>query len=282
MEATQFLYKRQQFLISLIRNIKKKATDTDLQKIIFSYCKNKGLNYYQFIPYKFGAFSPQLSRDYEFLKSNGYFETTGNLAMQETIDLLAIEELRGDDLIRKTYKLHPYYAINSEIAERILDEYSLKNIDLEKQKLMNNEKVLFSIGYEGKSIEEFVNILIKNSIKTLCDIRYNPLSRKFGFRQQSLQKIVESVGISYVHIQGLGIKSDQRQMLETKDDYIRLFVNYEKTLAKRQHYINEVLSLVNSKNRVAIMCYEADPICCHRNVIKNYLINNFDLKCEDL
>ena len=32
-----------------------------------------------------------------------------------------------------------------------------------------------TIGYEGRSIDEYLNLLIKNNIKLLCDVRKNPI-----------------------------------------------------------------------------------------------------------
>jgi hypothetical protein len=96
--------------------------------------------------------------------------------------LFFIERLSGDALIRKSYDQYPYYAINSTIINRILPgSQGQKEINKIRQGLKKNESKIFSMGYEGKSIETFVNLLLKNDIRVLCDVRRNPLSRKFGF-----------------------------------------------------------------------------------------------------
>ncbi|WP_348602891.1 DUF488 family protein [Bartonella tribocorum] len=42
----------------------------------------------------------------------------------------------------------------------------------------------FTIGYEGKSLENYLNCLLENNIKILCDVRKNPISRKYGFSKR--------------------------------------------------------------------------------------------------
>ena len=67
-----------------------------------------------------------------------------------------------------------------------------------------------------KIIRTFTVSYIKNTknlgmvIGLLCDVRKNPLSRKFGFSKKKLKHITETVGIKYVHIPELGIESDKR------------------------------------------------------------------------
>jgi len=268
-----------------MKQLKKETTATDLQKVVFSYCKNKKLDYYDFVPYLYGAYSFQLTKDIEYLTNTGYID--GSLALKDidtdiVIDSSAIEELRGKALVRKTYKAYPYYAINSEIAGEILDAADLNNIIQVKEQLIKNEQKLFSIGYEGKGIESFINKLLQNNVRLLCDVRRNPLSRKYGFSQSFLKNNLEKAGIKYVHIPALGIESDKRQTLETQNDYNNLFLEYGNSLSSKEPYLQEVLDLIKSNTRIAIMCYESDPKCCHRTIVKNYLEDKYNINCEDL
>jgi uncharacterized protein (DUF488 family) len=78
------------------------------------------------------------------------------------------------------------------------DYVYLENI---KSRFHNEHKTLFTIGYEGKGIEKFLNSLIKNNIKVLCDVRKNPLSRKFGFSKTKLEHLCKQIEIYYIHMQ---------------------------------------------------------------------------------
>lgn len=41
--------------------------------------------------------------------------------------------------------------------------------------------VVYTIGYEGIDLEQFIDIIKKNHIDTIIDVRKNPVSRKKGF-----------------------------------------------------------------------------------------------------
>ena len=121
------------------------------------------------------------------------------------------------------------------------------------------EPVLFTIRYEGRSIENFINELIVNDVRMLVDVRKNPISRKFGFSKSKLEHIAETVGIKYVHLPELGIESQDRSFLKTRDDYRLLFAEYEKSLNQREQPLNHLYSLFEAHSRIALVCFEKEP-----------------------
>jgi len=70
-------YKRQRFLLAFIRQLRDGVTSTDLQKLVFLYTMKVKSRFYEFIPYKFGAYSFQLAEDADLLRRNGYLATEG-------------------------------------------------------------------------------------------------------------------------------------------------------------------------------------------------------------
>jgi uncharacterized protein (DUF488 family) len=56
---------------------------------------------------------------------------------------------------------------------------------------------LLTIGYEGRTIEEFVGELLAGSVETLIDVRELPLSRKRGFSKRALSTELAAAGIEY-------------------------------------------------------------------------------------
>ena len=215
-----------------------KLSKLDFQKLLFLFTQKQMKPSYDFMPYRFGCYSPQANQDlktmikYNLVKEDGNdwimtdslnYKLTLNKKDREDLELFAGEykSLRGRPLIEYVYEKYPFYAIKSEIVESVLNSDKIKKV---KSLLPSkNDPVLFTIGYEGKSIEKYVTELIKEDIKLLCDIRKNPLSMKFGFSKNQLKGILEGVGIEYVHIPGLGIDSDKRQELNTPSDYEQLF-----------------------------------------------------------
>ena len=139
------------------------------------------------------------------------------------------------DLIRYTYRQYPYYATKSVIAKDLLNSNELHAI--EQQKRHYPQKQLFTIGYEGISLETYINKLIINNVHVLCDVRKNAYSQKYGFSKKTLELACKGADIEYIHIPALGIVSDKRQELRTQADYDILFQEYkETTLAKTSHF----------------------------------------------
>jgi uncharacterized protein (DUF488 family) len=287
------VFKRQQFLVAFIHAIDDGCTATELQKLTFLYSDKNQIEYYDFVPYKYGSYSFQLAEDVKTLQTMGWINYSENrikYAGFSTIsffdysssDFSSIEKLRGNKLIKEVYLKYPYYAINSEIAPRLLNAEEMLIIQDTRKKLENENQVLFTIGYEGCSVEKYINILIKNNVRLLCDVRNNPLSRKFGFSKSSLSHFLNNVGIEYVHIPELGIISDKRKSLETKEDYGTLFSAYEKTLPEKSDFLEMLYGLLGKNKRIALTCFEHDPEYCHRHVIRDYLVKRYSVDSKDL
>ncbi len=288
------MYYRRKILLALIQQFGGSLSQTDLQKLLFLFCQRQSIPAYHFIPYKFGCFSYQSYQDIstltkynivnesnrkcEIIDKNNYIN---QLTLKDRISLIQFynefKEKRGNELIKYVYLKYPYYAINSEIKDLVLDVNQIQWVNSFKPK--KNDYTLFTIGYEGKAVEEYVNQLISEDIKVLCDVRKNPLSMKYGFSKNQLKKIVESVGIKYLHFPELGIESDKRQNLKTKDDYKALFLDYElNTLPNKTEYIQNVCDVFVQYKRIALTCFEADFKDCHRSRLAKVISTKFDDK----
>jgi len=124
---------------------------------------------------------------------------------------------------------------------------------------------ILTIGYEGRKIDEFLSIIIKNKVRLLIDVRRNAFSRKPGFSKSHLKDILEKQGISYLHLPELGIETSRRQNL-TQNGFTKLFEIYALELATKEDLLKSIRSLAQ-KNRVALMCFEAKEEDCHRGII---------------
>lgn len=282
----QPVYKRQRFLLDFIRQLNGGASATDIQKLVFLYSQENDSGYYGFIPYKYGPYSFQLAEDIEILRRDNFitycsptFYAEGEYSI---VSLFTPPIERGDPLIKKVYKEYPYYAINSEILGRLFSKQEIKRFSDEKLSLQKSMQLLFTIGYEGKSLESLINTLIQNDIRLLCDVRKNPLSRKFGFSKSKLEHVLETIGIKYIHVPEVGIDSDKRTSLNTPDDYDMLFADYRDNMYKIKKDLDSIADLLKKYNRIALMCYEEDPRTCHRHIIRDYLIEKHGAICEDL
>ena len=184
---------------------------------------------------------------------------------------LTFGSMTQNELIRYTYVTYPFYAIRSSIAEKILSTDELDKVKAQERRI--DEQQLFTIGYEGKTLEKYIVSLILKDVHVLCDVRKNAFSQKYGFSKSQLQKACEGVGIRYVHIPELGIESEQRQDLRSQADYDLLFDRYEKTVLQFQAtYLGQIKELVDTYQRVALTCFEKNPLQCHRSRVAKHVM----------
>ena len=263
---------------------------TDFQKLLFLYCQEwEQEPSYEFVPYRFGGFSFTSYADKRRLSEQGLLEVDEqNWVLTQTGQMAARRErataprmqrfaqrytsLRGNMLIAEQYTRFPYYAIRSEIVGKVLHQTEdLRKVEMAKP----SEKPpgIVTIGYEGKSLESYLNALLRGSVTLLCDVRRNPLSRKYGFSKGTLSASCSGVGIRYEHLPELGIASEERQDLSSQASYDALFAVYERdhlplqtaALRKIQRWVTD------EHHRVALTCFEAQPCQCHRHCVAEAL-----------
>lgn len=275
------MYYRRKILLALLQTFDGRLSNPDLQNLLFLFAQTQIKPAFDFLPAQLGCFSPQAFQDlrtmvkYELVKAEGddwVISDSENymkmLNRNDAENLVAFRKnysgLRETALIRTVYEKYPFYAVKSRIASDILSTDKMKEVSslLPRKK----EPAVFTIGYEGRSVERYVTELIQEDVRLLCDIRKNPMSMKFGFSKKQLREAVEGVGISYVHIPGLGIESDKRKNLNTQDDYEKLFAEYEKTVLVENTYdLNELKNLFSKFGRIALTCFELNHRSCHRS-----------------
>lgn len=263
---------------------------TDFQKYLFLFttlCEQD--KSYDFVPYKFGCYSFQASADKLKLIEKGYLQDAASWVLEKPqlnylnglnkgddkkLNMFASRyaSKHGSQLIRHVYRTYPYYAINSEIVEEHLNAEEIARIKSAKP-TKRRSPAFATIGYEGGSVESYLNKLIENDIRILIDVRKNPISRKYGFSKRTLSSLVTKLGIEYIHIPELGIDSSDRKNLNNQSDYDHLFNQYEKTvLANQRSALQLVYDLYNSKRRVAITCFEKEHSQCHRSRVANSIV----------
>lgn len=284
------MYYRRKILLALLQTFDNRLEKIRLQKLLFLLAQSQKKNVvYDFVPYKFGCFSFQANADLGTLKKYGIVSEKNNFWIKinsvnylneiRKEDYLALTTLANffgsmstSEMIAYTYKKYPYFAINSTVIQKHASIETIKNISSHKPAA--KEPRLFTIGYEGISLEGFLNKLMRHNVKALCDVRKNALSMKYGFSKKQLQTACEGVGIAYYHFPEVGILSGQRKNLNSQSDYDRLFEKYKKENLKES--INsqlEILALLKKFNRIALTCFEANIHQCHRLPLAESITN---------
>ena len=131
---------------------------------------------------------------------------------------------------------------------------------------------LFTAGYEGLSVPQFLRGLKAASVEVLFDIRYRPQSRKPGFSKNKLAAACKRAGIQYVHDPKLGTPPDQMaEMRKAGGIYSRkLFRKYRTFLLKQVDSLEHASGVVTGA-ATCLLCYEADYLGCHRRVVAEEL-----------
>ena len=126
---------------------------------------------------------------------------------------------------------------------------------------------LFTIGYESRKIDEFLDRLDQFSIGVLVDVREIPASRKPGFSKNKLKVHLESRNIKYVHAKELGSPKALRDKLYSDYDYDYFFENYGRHLEDHIEVVKNLYDEVISNTTACLMCMEREPTHCHRKVV---------------
>ncbi|MDJ0761995.1 MAG: DUF488 family protein [Myxococcota bacterium] len=246
-----------------------------------------GATFYNFVPYKYGPFSFSLyqemgklcvagllnedDKDHLSITSKG-ISNIGTLPFEIRKDIHIIAKRYGEmserAMIDDIYNRHPWYTILSEI--RSLEERP------------NAELLVYTAGYEGLSIDAFLNRLVQNGISCLVDVRKNPIARRYGFHKKTLNRLCEKLGIRYHHFPELGIRSEKRQNLTNPSAYQRLFEEYERTVLKQENDAVEEVAAIIERYPSVLVCSEADPAFCHRTHLGKRLSAMTDLLVRDL
>jgi hypothetical protein len=286
----RMLHERQNTLLTLLSAVGGESGALDFQKLLFLYCNElQRTPSYQFVPYKFGGFSFTSYADKRKLVERGLLvddESSWRIAQPRKVEALVKPErrriaeqflkrysgLRGNDLVAETYRRYPYFAIRSEVAAKLLAKEPKALAAIKAASPPKRSAGIVTVGYEGRTLEAYLNLLIGGGVTRLCDVRRNPISRKYGFSKSTLSHACMSVGIAYEHLPQLGIASDERRELETKADYDALFETYRRqALPKETEALGTIADWVVKGERVALTCFERLPEHCHRHCVAEAL-----------
>jgi len=131
---------------------------------------------------------------------------------------------------------------------------------------INDERVLFTIGYGGRDPGQFVEALKDNGVKTVVDVRLRPdraflgVFARVGSSDNGIEKLLSSAGIGYLSIPELG--NPYREEEDWREPYKRLLSERRELLVERLEGLAEPICL---------LCAERDPARCHRSIIADHL-----------
>ncbi len=132
------------------------------------------------------------------------------------------------------------------------------------------EQKLHTVGYEGRSSEEFVATLVDAGIARLFDVRELPLSRKKGFSKTALSQALEAAGIEYIHVRALGNPKPNRERYWAGDVEGGASAYRDHLRGNAQQALDDLLLSIDEQP-ACLMCFERNHEVCHRDVIVDSL-----------
>jgi uncharacterized protein (DUF488 family) len=142
---------------------------------------------------------------------------------------------------------------------------------------------LFTIGYEQAKPDSVLGELRRAKVDLLVDTRAVAASRRPGFSKRQLAASLDDNGIAYIHLQKLGTPTEGRAAARS-GDLEKLWRIYDKHIKSpdAKAALDELIALIKSGKRVALLCYERDPNECHRSRIAALVKKRMRIKVEDL
>ncbi len=138
---------------------------------------------------------------------------------------------------------------------------------------VRQDLTIYTVGHSTHTLEEFVEMLKAYKITLLVDVRTIPRSRHNPqFNKENLPPALKPYNIKYLSMQGIGglrhPKKDSVNMAWENSSF-RGYADFMQT----KEFTENLLKLVvmAKENCLAIMCAEALPWRCHRNLISDAL-----------
>jgi uncharacterized protein (DUF488 family) len=129
---------------------------------------------------------------------------------------------------------------------------------------------IFTLGYEGRTLPEFLALLVRERISAVIDIRHRAASRKRGFSKTPLTDALAKKKIAYFHLPQLGVPPETRHRYEREKDFGILHAYLEEPLERYDVLLLEILEQFPDQN-ACLLCFEEDFTRCHRSIVADHL-----------
>lgn len=126
---------------------------------------------------------------------------------------------------------------------------------------------VFTIGYEGATVDEVLAALTEAGVEQVADIRAIAASRRPGFAKSALAANLATRGIGYRHLRALGTPKEGREAAREGDQatLARVYAG-QLELPQAQAEVQMLQDMVTERP-TALLCFERDPAACHRSLL---------------
>ena len=267
------LNSRQKVILRFLLKQTEGIGHTALMKWLFLFSRENpsSVSSYSFVPYRYGPSSFEVQQNISQTLAQYIEESDGKYRLRlgvesevavitnsiRALELHALDRiwsevhfLSREALLSRVYNGYPWYASRSELVNGAArpDEAKL---------------AVYTSGYEGKSVDAFLNNLLEQGIRGVLDVRRNAYSHKYGLSGPTLRSICNTLGMQYDHLPDLGVASELRKDLSGPDAHTKLFDEYEVNLPTQADALLQAEEIIRQRP-TSLMCFEAKSECCHR------------------
>ena len=125
---------------------------------------------------------------------------------------------------------------------------------------------LCTIGYAGKTLQNFIDLLRGAHVQRVVDVRELPLSRRKGFSKTPLKEALTAAGIEYLHLRVAG--NPFRAQKADIDACLKLYAGYVDEHPEVVHEVEAAIAGAKS----ALLCFEEMTCECHRSILVEHLL----------
>ena len=141
---------------------------------------------------------------------------------------------------------------------------------------------LSTIGYEKKTVDEFLAELADARVELVIDVRAVAASRRPGFSKTAMAGALKERGIDYLHLRALGTPKAGREAAR-KGRIAEMRAIFEGQLDTPEAALAmEQADSAARERHAALLCFEADVGGCHRAMVAERLAARSGYSITDL
>src|SRR3954466_11530481 len=141
---------------------------------------------------------------------------------------------------------------------------------------------LFTIGYEGKTMDEFLAEVAAAGVERVIDVRAVAASRRPGFSKTALANALRERGVDYLHLRPLGTPAAGREAAR-KGRTAEMRLIYAGQLETNQDALAMEQALAAAaEKKTALLCYEKAAPVCHRAMLAERMVARDGFEVVDL
>jgi len=127
---------------------------------------------------------------------------------------------------------------------------------------------LYTLGYQQRNIDDFIDLLLHEGIDVLVDVRETAWSHKPGFSKTAFMQALAAVGIDYVHAKFAGNPKSLRNKAPSHAVCLEWYAELlDRDISIVDSFDALVGRLLRTGQRVCITCFERHAEDCHRSIL---------------